>query len=317
MANIFTFPIEADVRILYNNIGTKNLPSANIHADSVSSVGGNKHIPAGSFISVIKGTSLHRATPRGKIISKYTAGQTSVIVKNPSVFKPGDILYLISPPGTPRYQELQSIRSGSAPVFGTVTAVDGSSSKQVTTITPSTVAVGNVITLIISDITLTYIVTDATIAVVTAGLKKAFDQLKGNASSLEFLSAEATSTTLKISSSQSGHIFEVKASGSNGSAGSPPTIATAITQGIGALTITPGAGNAAAEVGTKLGSIDDVIVGITAHTHYFTDPETNQDKDIVIAPYNAAMINLKALPYIDADIVEQVQELSYTPPYGA
>ena len=317
MANIFTTNIESDVRILYNNIGTKNLPSANIHSDSVSSVGGDKYIPAGSFISVIKGTTLHRATPRGKLISKYTAGQTSVIVKNPSVFKPGDILYLISPAGTPRYQELQSIRSGSAPIFGTVTAVDGSSSKQETTITPSTVIVGNVITLVISHITLTYTVTDAAIATVIAGLKAAFDKLKGNTSTWEFLDAVASPTELKISSRQSGHIFEVIASGSAGSASTAPTITTSISKGVGALTITPGAGNAAAEVGTKLGSIDDVVVGITAHTYHFSDAETSQDKDMVIAPYNAAMINLKALPYIDADIVEQVQELSYTPPYGA
>lgn len=315
MSYITRQQIKTDKPIRYNNIDAKTLPSANIPADSVAAIGSVRMIQGGTFICAIPNSVMHKPLARALVASPYTAGTTSVIVSNPTVFKPGDTLYTLAPPGLAPTAELAAIR-GEPTALGTVVSVNGLNRPQIFTVTPAAPTIGNIFTLIIEGATLTFVATAATVASITAGLKKAFDSMKNSYSSLENIAVTDNSTALTITGDD-GQIFTLAASVAPGEAATEGTLTASVTQPVGALTITPAsATNGNAAIGTKIGTTNDIVIGILDRTYYLTDVESGVDHDIVVAPYNSAMLYRNALPYLDADVVDQLKELSYTPAYG-
>ena len=295
--------------ILYNNVNTESLYGKYIDTADVAKVDGFRRILAGSFL-----TNSGRILPRAKIISPYTSGATSVIVSNPWAFKIGDVLRVIGTPSSTPKQEADAVIGATAAAFGTVTAIASSSGNQITTATVASPAVGNIFTLNIDGITVSYTATTTTAADVVTNLKTLFESQKSQTSTWADIDTTVASATLTFTQRYPREIFVVTGTVAQGAGGSTGTITIAVTTSIGSLAITPTGSNGNQVISTKIGTITDIPLGVITHEHYLTDEE-GQDRGEAIACYNMAAVNLLALPYIDGHIVASLPRISYMPVY--
>ncbi|ARV58067.1 hypothetical protein BZZ01_04940 [Nostocales cyanobacterium HT-58-2] len=296
--------------ILYNNVNAQSLYGALIDPANIAKVGGFRRIPAGSFLA-----AKNRLLPRARIISPYTSGSATVIVSNPYPFKVGDVLKVIGTPTSTPIQESQAVNNATAADFGTVTAIDTANNKQVTTVTPAAVAVGNVFSLTIEGATISYTATTTTAADVAKGLKNNFDAAKSPTGALFDLRAEVNGDSLVFTHEYLGEIAEIVGNVVQGAAATTGTLAVTVTQSVGALTITPASGNTNQVIGNKIGTITDLVLGVITHDHLLTDDD-GIDTPRALAAYDSAMVNTKALPYLDGHIVNALPRLAFTPRYG-
>lgn len=293
--------------ILFNNDISNNLFGTQIKADKVSRTGGCKKIQAGSFI-----TTEGRLLDRAVVIAKYTSGQPGVIVNNPWAFLPGDILYVIGDETENYVAEKTAVEQGTAPIFGTVTAVNLGVNLFQATIVPSGVTVGSTYTLQIEEVVVSYTAKTTVVSDLLKGLQDellAYSQ-QAEHSTIQGITITNNNANLVIKAKELGQLFKVKADVSGSG-----NLAIAIPFSLGALNITPSAGNATLEVGSKIGSIDKQAIGIIAKTLYLTDQD-NQERPSDCAAYDMANINKRALPYLDGALVAANQTLKYLPPYG-
>lgn len=301
-----TYKIEKP--ILYNNIGAESFAQETMEPDDVARIGGYRRIIAGSFLS--RG----RLLPRAEIISPYTSGQGQVIVNNPSVFKIGDVLRVIGTATPNAYQESLGVATGTAPLFATVTGFDRTFLYQKTTIIPNSVAVGNIFTVEIDGINISFAALTTSNADVVNGLLAQFNQMRAPVSILNDLRLTATATQLTIEHQLPREIFKVRTMVAQGAAATTGTLTAQVTEPVGALLITPQAGNGNQVIGTKIGTITDIPTGIITEEYYLTDDD-GMDRAINISGYTSAGVNTKALPYLDGDIVARTK-LTFVPPYG-
>lgn len=295
--------------ILYNNVGVTSFAGTTIDPIDVAKIGGFRRIMAGSFLCQ------GRLLPRAEIISPYTSATSQVIVSNPSVFKVGDVLRLIGTPSSTPYQEAQAVVSATAPLFGTVTGWTQTYDFQATTVTPNSVAVGNIFTVDIDGVLISYTALTTSNADVVAGLVKQFQAVRSPNSTLRDLDFTASATQLTIKHQQPREIFKVRTSVTQGVAVTTGTLVTSVTEPLGALLITPQAGNGNQIIGAKIGTIADIPIGVITQEYYLTDDD-GVDVSMMISAYEAAGIFTKALPYLDGDIVARLPKLTFVPPYG-
>lgn len=297
--------------ILYNNVITESLYGVSLSPDRVPTIGGVKRILAGSFLAAGE-----RILPRATIASPYASGGATVVTNNPWVFQMGDVLRAIGTPNSTPQQEWEAVTAGTATPLGTVTAINNLSVKQKTVLTPNSVAVGNIFRITVDGAAIAFTATAASTANVTAGLKAAFDLARGSTSSLQDIDATDTGTTLELTHTEEGEIFTVVPSVLQGTAGTLGTMTAAIAAPVGALTITPAGGNGNLAIGSKVGAIADVPLGIIAHDYWFTDSGDGLHYSRDFAAYNKAAIYSKGLPYLDGHLVRALPGLSFIPAYG-
>lgn len=296
-----------DRLVLFNNLNTNNLNGRYIKPANLSNVGGYKKILAGSWL-----TTGDRLLDRAIVINPYTAAQTKVAVNNPWAFLPGDVLHIIGDSDEDYFAEKSAIEQATAPVFGTVVSIDPGVNPQLTTVTPASVAIGNIFNLKIAEVQISFTATTTVVADVVKGL---YDQLslylqQSEHSTLQGIEFKNNTTNLSLEAKEPGQIFIT-----TGSVVGSGTMAIAVAEGIGTLNITPGAGNANLTTGAKIGSINKPGLGIIANTLYLTDQD-NLERVADCAAYDAGNINKKALPYLDGALVAANQTLKYMPPYG-
>ncbi|MCC5616371.1 hypothetical protein LC605_15090 [Nostoc sp. CHAB 5836] len=307
MLTRYTYRIERPV--LYNNVNTERLHGRYINPSDIAKIGGHRRIIPGTFL-----TAANRVLPRARIISPYTSDTTTVIVNNPSAFRVGDVLKVIGTPSSTPAAENAAVVNATAPNFGTVSAVSAIDGPQVTTATIAFPAVGNIFTLILDGISFSFTATTAIAADIATGLKAAFDAQKSQSSTWADVDATVNSAVLTFTHRQVRSVFTVSSSVAQGTGGSTGTAVVAVATAVGALTITASAANGNQIIGTKIGTITDIPLGVVTHEHYLTDDE-GQDRASAIAVYNMAAVNLLALPYIDGHIVASLPKLSFIPIY--
>ena len=284
MSIITRYSYRIEKPVLYNNLNTQRLYGALISPNNIAKVGGYERIPEGSFLAVGQ-----RLLPRGRLISPYNSGDSTITVANPYVFKPGDSLKLIGTPTSTPLQESTAVINATAPAFGTVVSISASGGPQVTTISPNSVAVDNIFTLFIDEAPLTYTAINTNNADVVNGLISAFLSSKSNTSSWEDIQMTATGggNTLQISYIYSREIFVVRGSVAQGSGSTTGSMAIQVTQPVGQVTITPASGNTSLDIGSKIGTITDTPLGVITHEFYLTDYE-GTDREVALAAYDQA-----------------------------
>jgi hypothetical protein len=307
MLTRYTYKLERP--ILYNNVNTERLYGRYINPADIAKIGGHRRIIPGTIL-----TNTNRILPRAKIISPYTSEATTVIVNNPWAFKVGDVLRVIGTPSSTPAAENSGIVGATAAAFGTVTAVSATDGPQVTTVTIASPAVGNIFTLAVDGISFSFTAATTTAADIAIGLKAAFDAQKSQTSTWADIDATVASAVITFTHRHPREVFTVSSSVAQGTGGSTGTATVAVTTAIGALTITASATNGNQVIGTKIGTITDIPLGIITHEHYLTDDE-GQDRGEAIAVYNMAAINTLSLPYLDGHIVASLPRLSFVPPY--
>lgn len=293
-------------QVLYNNVGTNSLYGQHIKPENIATVGGYKRIFEGS-VWTNKGI-----LKRASLVSPYTAGGDTLIVNYPYPFAVGDVLYEIGTSTEDAIAENGAIVSGSATELGTVTAISQIENYQATEVTLNSIVVNDVISFDIEGQTVSYTATTTDIAEILKGLKKQFTGgLRSHHSVLDFLEITEDGTKLSLTAKEPGEIFTVK-----GEVLGTGTVEIEVTKPVGALTITPAAGNNSHEIGAKIGTIDQVPLGIIANQFYLSDDEglpTIAD----IAAYDTANIYKRALPYLDGQVVAAIPTLKYIPVYGS
>ncbi|MFN6560044.1 MAG: hypothetical protein RMY28_009570 [Nostoc sp. ChiSLP01] len=307
MLTRYSYKIERPV--LYNNVNTERLYGRYINPTDIAKIGGHRRIIPGTFL-----TAANRVLPRAKIISPYASDATTVIVNNPSAFKVGDVLKVIGTPSSTPAAENAAVVNASAAAFGTVTAISATDGPQVTTVTIASPAVGNIFTLTVDGISFSFTAATTAPTDVATGLKSAFDAQKSQSSTWADVDATVNGAVLTFTHRQSRAVFTVSSSVAQGTGGSTGTAVVAVATPVGALIITASATNGNQIIGTKIGTITDIPLGVVTHEHYLTDDD-GQDMGKAIAVYNMAAINLLALPYIDGHIVASLPRLSFTPIY--
>lgn len=285
---------------------TENAFSCCIEETDIPTIGGSKSVPAGVFLSK-KSTGGHRTLGRAKVMAPYTSGDTTVIVESPQVFKIGDVLRVIGTPGQSYHTEDTAVKAATAPLFGTVTAIDALAQKQITTVTFASVAVGNVFTLTINGSPISFTATAASSQNVADGLKAAIICAQTGSAPLEEIRSTTPGGVLTLTTDLEGIIFTTEATVAQGVAVTTGTAVVDVTTAIGTLTITPQGGNASLAIGAKIGTIGDVVVGVLGIGISLADGDQH------IAPYSAGIVYLQALPYIDGDIVAQMPKLTFIP----
>lgn len=285
---------------------SENAYSCCLEEADIPSIAGSKVVPAGLFLAKKSGGG-HRPLGRAQVLAPYTSGETTVIVETPHVFKVGDVLRVIGVPGDTRYAEDTAVKGATAPLFGTVTAIDSLTQKQITTVTFASVAVGNIFTVTINGVPISFIATAASSQNVADGLKAALIKAQSGSSPIEEIRATTPGGVLTLTTEQDGVIFTTTSTVAQGVAVTTGTAVVDVTQAIGTLTITPQGGNASLAIGAKIGTIGDVVVGVLGNTISL------YDGDQYIAPYSGGQVYLKALPYLDGDIMAQLPKLTFIP----
>ena len=293
--------------VLYNNCNTNNLQGSYIKPSNISKVGDYKRVVEGTWLGYSD-----RLVPAAIVISPYTAGDPSVVVNNPWAFLPGDVLSLIGDETENYMTEKDAVSSGTAPEFGTVDSVDPGVSPQQTTVTPSAVAIGDIYTLKIGETEVSFEATTAVVDDVVTGLYDALTIYlqQSHHSTVESLKIENNVTDLILTAESPGEIFVT-----TGSVVGAGALDIAIAPGVGTVNITPGAGNAAVNIGAKLRDITVRPLGIIATPIYLTS-DHGLDRIGDYAAYDSANINKAALTYLDGDLVASMPTLKYMKPYG-
>lgn len=294
-----------DKAVLYNNCNTNSLYGQIVPASDVGRIGDAAIIYQGS-IWTDKGV-----LARANLISPYTAGDTTIIVHNPYPFKVGDVLYEIGDGSESTMAESQAVNNATAQVLGTITAINTAKNYQVTEITPSAIAIGDVFNLDLEGQTATFTATTTNVADVTAGLKDSLlNRMRSHHSLIDCLEVTEDGTKLVLTGLEPGEIFTVK-----GSVVGTGQLAIAVTTPVGAITITPDAGNNSHQIGAKIGRIDQYPLGVIAKEYYLTDSE-GLAKTVDISAYDTANVNRKALHYLDGQVVTALTTVKLIPTYG-
>ncbi len=294
-----------DKTVLYNNCNTNSLYGQIVPASDVRKIGNDSKIFEGS-IWTNKGL-----LARANLISPYTASSNTIIVHNPYPFKVGDVLYEIGDSSEDTIGESQRINNNTAQVLGTITAIDTANNYQVTEITPSAIAIGDVFNLDLEGQTASFTATTTDVADVTAGLKDALlNRMRSHHSLIDCLEITEDGTKLVLTAKEPGEIFFVK-----GSVVGAGQLAIIVTTSVGAITITPDAGNNSHQIGAKVGRIDQYPLGVIAKSYYLTDNE-GLAKTVDISAYDTANVYRKALHYLDGQVVTALPTIKLTPHYG-
>ena len=294
-----------DNAVLYNNCNTNNLYGQIVPGSDIGRIGDAAIIYQGS-IWTDKGV-----LARANLISPYTSGDTTIIVHNPYPFKVGDVLYEIGDGSEDIMAESQAVNGGTAQTLGTITAIDNAQNYQITEITPGEIAVGDIFNLDLLGQTASFIAATTNVADVTAGLKdNLLNRMRSHHSLIDCLEVTEDGTKLVLTAKEPGEIFTVR-----GSVVGTGQLAIAVTNSVGAITITPDAGNNSHAVGAKIGRIDQYPLGVIGKSYYLTDSE-GLNKTVDIAAYDTANINRKALHYLDGQIVTSLSTIKLIPTYG-
>ncbi len=294
-----------DKAVLYNNCNTNSLYGQIVPASEVGKIGDDSKIFEGS-IWTNKGI-----LARANLISPYTAGGNTLIPHNPYPFKVGDVLYEIGDATEDLMGESQRINGATAQTLGTITAIDSAKNYQVTEVTPSAIAVGDVFTLDLEGQTASFTATTTNVADVTKGLKDALlGGLRSHHSLIDCLDITEDGTKLVFTAKEPGEIFTIK-----GSVVGAGQLAIAVTTSVGAITITPDPGNNSHEVGAKIGRIDQYPLGVIAKSYYLTDNE-GLEKTVDIAAYDTANVYRNSIHYLDGQIVTSLPTIKFFPNYG-
>lgn len=295
--------------VMYNNIGTKELYGAFVNPEGITTIGGEKKVIEGSFLTPGGGV-----LARAQTIGRYK-GDGKIYVNNPYPFKPGDSLRVIGKFKPDLISEYDAVVRSTAPTLGTVTRVAGDLVKEVLKLTPTSLVPGNIISLWIDWIPVTYPVTSANVAETVNGLKKAISSIRGTFSTLDEIELNATETALEVSAKESGEIFSVWGQIDKGSAGSEGSLQIEVVQGVGCIEFIPEPGAPSSLLaGSRVGTITDVPLGVIAHAYYLGD-SAGGDRPRDVAAYSDGMVNRCALPYLDGHLVQAIPGLIYMPHY--
>lgn len=291
--------------ILYNPCGVNTLYGVILDPALINYISGFKQVYEGSFL-----TDKREILARTTTLSPYASGETEVFVHNPFPFKVGDVLYEIGDETEDRIAEINAINNASR-LFGTITAIDTSSVKQVTWVTPEDTVADDVVSLSIDGLSVSYVAMSDQIDEVVKGL---YDALVGGLHShhsvLEALDISEDGSKLILTLKEPGGVFVTK-----GSVTGTGSLTIAVQEAIGKMTITPAAGNSSFNVGAKIGRIDQFPVGVIAHRYYLND-EDGMDRATSLSAYDTANVYKKSLPYLDGQIVSLIPTLKFTPTYG-
>lgn len=295
--------------ILYGDTVTERLYGRYINPIDIPKIGGHRRILPGTILG-----NNNRPVSRSKIISPYTSNGTSVIVSNPWAHKVGDVLKIIGVPGATAAAENTAVTAASAAAFGTITAISSVGDQQVTTVTIASPAVGNIFTLTIDGVSFSFTSATTTAADTATGLLGVYNSQKSQTSTWADIDAAVSGAVITFTHRYAREIFVVSSSVAQGVGGSTGTATVAVTSAIGALTITAATDNGNQVIGTKIGTITDVPLGILTEEYYLTDNEL-QDRATDLSVVTTGSINTLALPYIDGHIVASLPRLSWMPPY--
>lgn len=254
--------------ILYNNVNTERLYGRYIVPTDIAKIGGYRRVIPGSIL-----TNTNRILPRSKIISPYASDATTVIVSNPWAFKVGDALKVIGTPTSTPTAENSSVVGATAAAFGVVSAISLLDGPQTTTVTIASPAIGNIFTLVVDGASISFTAVATTAADVASALKSLFDAQKSQTSTWADIDASVTAAVITFTHRYPAEVFAVSSNIIQGAGGSTGTATVAVTAAIGALTITPTATNGNQIIGTKIGTITDIPLGIITHEFYLSDDE--------------------------------------------
>jgi len=307
--NLKSYRVEKS--ILYDNTNTNALYGTVLYPDVLTMVAGYKRIIQG----VVFGTN-KKPIPRAKLIAPYASGDPVIHTNNPWLFFPGDVLYEIGDATENLIAEKAAIESGSAQILGTISSIDVQRQALIYEITPATPAIGDVFNLEIGTNfygqTYSFTASTTDVADVTKGLADALlNDMQSHLGVVECLEVTEDGAKVTIAAKEPGEIFTIVPS----VVGTTGTLTQVVSQGMGAITIIPDAGNSNHAVGAKVGKIDQLPLGIIAHDHYLTDDQ-GLDRSADIAAYDRANIYKKALPYLDGQIASMLSGCRFSPFYG-
>lgn len=309
MSFLTRYAYKMDRPILYGDTVTERLHGRYITPTDIPKIGGHRRILPGTILG-----NNNRPVSRSKIISPYTSNGTSVIVSNPWAHKVGDVLKIISVPGATAAAENTAVAAASAAAFGTITAISSVGDRQVTTVTIASPAVGNIFSLNIDGITISHTATTTVAADTATALEALYNSQKSQTSTWADLDVAVAGAVLTFTHRYAREIFVISSSVAQGSGGSTGTATVVAISAIGTLTITAATDNGNQVIGTKIGTITDVPLGIVTEEYYLTDNEL-QDRATDLSVVTMGAINTLSLPYIDGHIVASLPRLSWMPPY--
>ncbi len=296
-------------QILYSQINTESLYGAFVEPSKVGQIGGYRRIMAGSYLAAGGGL-----VKRALSLSTYK-GDGKLFVNNPYPFAVGDIIRVIGQPTPKPTAEHQAVVTGNAPTLGTITTVVGDLVQQKVQITLSALVAGNVISLWIEGIIITYVVQSTSVGETAKKLRDAIAANQGGLSILDELEFNPTDTALEVKHKEPGEIFTLFGSIAQGSGASVGQLTVEVVSGVGQLEFTPAAGVTTLPPGSKVGTISDVPLGVIAHDYYLNECEGNE-RPADLAAYDKAMVYKRALPYLDGHLVNVIPGLKYMPHYA-
>lgn len=295
--------------ILYGDTITERLYGRYINPLDIPKIGGHRRILPGVFLG-----NNNRPISRSKILSPYTSNGTTVIVDNPWAHKVGDVLKVIGSPSAMPNEEYTAIASASAAAFGTITAISPVGDRQVTTVTVASPAIGNVFNLIIDGVSFSHTATTTVAADTAIALVNIFNSQKSQTSSWADIDASAVGGVITFTHRFAREVFVISSSVVQGSGATTGTATVSVTSAIGALTITPATDNGNHAIGTKIGTITDIPLGVVTEEYYLTDNDL-QDRPTDLSVVTMGTINIYALPYIDGHLTKSLTRLSWMPVY--
>ncbi|MGL5075850.1 MAG: hypothetical protein ACRDBG_08405 [Waterburya sp.] len=297
---------EDDPTIFYSFKHREAYPSNHIDASKVASIGGERRIIAGSFI-----TTTNRILPRSKLIGGYTSGATSLIVQNPWAFQVGDVIHAIG--NLTESSAAADLASFTTPVpIGTVTALEQRVAKSVKRLTIASPAVGNIYSLRFDKggKEARFTATNTNILDILNGLWESVRKLYSDFSILDYLDISLGSNFLEFAHKENNcpYLMEISQTGTGTS--------TLVEQNaVGVVYITPVGSNPSLGIGQKVGTLSDRPVGVTAREYLVSDIRDNPIvADVPI--YNAGTLVKSALPYIDGQILSVLPKLAVYPAFN-
>lgn len=251
---------------------------------------------------------------RSKLLTDAAAADTGVYVTNPWAFAIGDVLKVIAAPNTSAAAELAAITGGTGANLGTITGIESAIDTQINRLTLGTAVVGNIITISFLGVVASYQVASAVVADENVKLAAAITKAIASCDSLRYVSVKSMGSYVKIESTQAKQIVEFAVSIAQGTGASLAVLTTSTDKGLGRLTLsTPLA--APLTQGTKIGTVNQVPLGIFDGEYDFTDYLNTIPTEHAITPCYGGQFYLDAMPYIDGQITKELVQAKFIPAY--
>ncbi len=276
-------------------------------ANNISTAAGAKIIRPGTVMAK-DGKLLKRAL----LLAGVAAGATELYVNNPWAFAIGDALRVIAPPRTAAAAEVTAIETASGASLGNILSIEGGNATHVARITPTTLVVGNIISINFSGVQIAYRVATTVVADECKALASEILRRLSSSDNFRYIQANPNPTYVELKSPEFNGMMEFEVLLSQGAGATLGAIATSTDTGMGKITLS--APTPAALVGmTKIGVVTQIPQGIFDAEFDYTNYPHNTSTSAGVCPLYGGQIYQSALPYIDGQIAKVLPQMAWIP----